>query len=650
MNPIEIEIKEPAGMGRNREFLCFGVPLPRGKIQNTEQLGLFCDDGSEIYGYLSATARWPDNSIKWLLVETQISVSAHSSTIIHLKATDKLSSELERGLKVTQEKNSITVDTGEVIFELDSSHTGLLGKISDKSTGNRAAIESSLELTEAAGNLCGTKITSMELTDSDNPIRQQIVAIGEIQVNAGRVMRFRLSIDFCLNSAETRWQVQLHNPAAALHPGGFWDLGDKNSLLFNDFSIRLNFEPTVECSYQLEPGSDITSAPAENLEIYQDSSGGEHWNSINHINRNREIKQSFQGYRVYQSDSVIAESRRADPIVVIGSNQLNLGIYFDEFWQNCPSGLKIEEGNLCVNMFPNRFADQHELQPGEKKTHTFRLAFNTEIKRLQTHRKPLQVTLPFNVYLDAGIVSNPEGYQPESQIQNIIDQGLKGKDSFFQKRESIDEYGWRHYGDVYADHETLYTKDKKNFTSHYNNQYDLIYGFLYQFIISGDHHWHELADALSRHICDIDIYDTDDDRLEYNHGMFWHTDHYLSAGTCSHRTFSLKHLEENPPFTHGGGPGSEHCYTGGLLLYYYMTRSCTARDALLETERWITTVCEGTGTVLEFLYNFLRKDLKKYVHLMQGKCVSAYRFPLTRGTANYVNTLLDVYDLTSDDN
>ena len=44
---------------------------------------------------------------------------------------------------------------------------------------------------------------------------------------------------------------------------------------------------------------------------------------------------------------------------------------------------------------------------------------------------------------------------------------------------------------------------------------------------------HELA----VHVRDIDVYHTDEDKSAYNHGLFWHTVHYVDAGTSTHRSY-----------------------------------------------------------------------------------------------------------------
>ena len=40
----------------------------------------------------------------------------------------------------------------------------------------------------------------------------------------------------------------------------------------------------------------------------------------------------------------------------------------------------------------------------------------------------------------------------------LVDAAIEGDDTFEHKREVIDEYGWRHFGDIYGDHEAVFHK------------------------------------------------------------------------------------------------------------------------------------------------------------------------------------------------
>jgi len=47
---------------------------------------------------------------------------------------------------------------------------------------------------------------------------------------------------------------------------------------------------------------------------------------------------------------------------------------------------------------------------------------------------------------------------------------IEGEHTFERKREVIDEYGWRHFGDIYADHEAVRHTKPSPLVSHFNNQ------------------------------------------------------------------------------------------------------------------------------------------------------------------------------------
>ncbi|HCS79958.1 MAG TPA: hypothetical protein DIV42_02255, partial [Alteromonas macleodii] len=226
------------------------------------------------------------------------------------------------------------------------------------------------------------------------------------------------------------------------------------------------------------------------------------------------------------------------------------------------------------------------------------------------------------------------------EFDSLIKNGIEGSSSFYQKRLDIDEFGWRHFGELYADHEKALVPDEPFFVSHYNNQYDPIFGMLMQWLLSGDPRWFELADDLAKHVADIDVYHTRDDKPEYSGGLFWHTDHYVQAYTASHRTYS-KHQPSGVYDDHagGGGPGGQHCYTNGLTLHHLLTGYTPSRDAALSITQWVTNYYEGDGTFVGALLAFKNSDIPGVKNIKTGK------YPLDRGTGNYLQARLDRYEL-----
>jgi hypothetical protein len=335
---------------------------------------------------------------------------------------------------------------------------------------------------------------------------------------------------------------------------------------------------------------------------------------------------------------------RASPVISVATPGLTLSGTIEKFWENFPKALEGEAEGLRLSLFPRQFGDTFELQGGEQKTHRVWLELappaDASARPLEWVHSPLVPSLDSQRYKTGGTLPNlaPKSEQPASGWAELVEQGLNGPNSFFAKREAIDEYGWRHFGDVYADHENLHFQGTDAVISHYNNQYDLMYGFLLQFLRTGDRRWFELGRDLAQHVTDIDIYHTSEDKPAYNGGLFWHTDHYHDAYRAGHRSYSKQSPRARDAQSYGGGPSNEHNYTSGLLLFHYLTGSRPARDAVLLLACWVVNMDDGTQTVLGPID-------PGPTGLASATASFDYHGP-GRGAGNSINALLDAFCLT----
>ncbi|MDB4224531.1 hypothetical protein N9850_12215 [Granulosicoccus sp.] len=324
----------------------------------------------------------------------------------------------------------------------------------------------------------------------------------------------------------------------------------------------------------------------------------------------------------------------------------NWGFKISQYWQNFPKCLKFEDASITIGLFPGEHGGHYELQGGERKHHEIVFSFMDNSDSLSWVDHPAIVTVPAETVMASQVLRYSDNSGGEA-YNELVATSFCRDTGFFAKREIIDEFGWRNFGDIYADHETLYHDSDEPYISHYNNQYDPIYGFGRQYLLTGDERWYQLMIDLAKHVLDIDIYRTDEDRMEYNYGLFWHTDHYKQAYTCTHRSYSKEHYIDWHG-DKGGGPGGEQCYTSGLLLYYQITGDTQARDAVLGMATWIGYFYEGTGALLETFKNAVTTDRKNFVSLCKGNSVFRYKYGFHRGTGNLIRALLDSYEATGD--
>ncbi len=382
-------------------------------------------------------------------------------------------------------------------------------------------------------------------------------------------------------SGLTRLELVVHNPCAARHEGGLWDLGDPGSVVFRELALHL--PANGRWRVQPEPGAAFGPAPVGTV-VFQASSGGEQWQCENHVDATGRVPLAFRGYRFGEQTGL-----RAQPVARNDAFDLAL----TEFWQNFPKALAVEPSGLRVGLFPAEHGAHHELQGGERKRHTLWLGPPGALGFVSAPRRPLQ---PAAEIAAAGVLDafSPAADDPpdvSAHVAQIVDP----ETGFAARRERIDEYGWRNWGDFYADHEAVRHTGAEPFVSHYNNQYDCVENCLLWWLRTGDARWFALADPLARHVVDIDLYHTAEDRAAYGGGQFWHTDHYRPALTSTHRCYSKANAGQGP---YGGGPGNEQNYPAGLWLHHLLTGDPWSREAGLQLADWVLRMDDGRRNVL----------------------------------------------------
>ena len=664
---------ETSGIERIKEPLSIGIPFPNGVMREKDHLNLVDDKNNIIPIQVTPLAYWPDNSLKWTLLDFQTTIHASDRTKYNLRINTELSS-VKSKISIDKISDIWKIDTGPTIYYIDSNIFKPFSKIILNGKDIVDGPSSKVVLIDNFGKEYNPEIENI-ITEISGHLRSVIKVEGAFKEKNKQYARFIARIHFFVNKSFVKIDFTLWNPKPAKHTGGLWDLGDKGSVLFKDLYIRttLNSKEPVKIQWKTQPTdllntinppkerraspmnfypvkseNHLTGATnSSNLVIYQDSSGGDNWRSSNHVNRHGDVPLSFKGYQVKEDDRIIAQGLRANPFVYLGDEKIGISCAIKNFWQNYPKALQVKDRSIIIRLFPGYFQDYHELQGGERKTHTVFLDFGGKPDALGWIQNPLIPVIPSNWYSKTKAIPYLSDHTESSDAlyETFIEPSVKGENSFFHRREVVDEYGWRNFGDIYADHEAVEYQGKGHLISHYNNQYDLICSFLRQYVSTSDFLWYELMNDLARHVVDIDIYHTDHDRDEYNGGMFWHTNHYLDASTCTHRSVSKTHKEILGQDNYGGGPGLEHNYTTGLLFHYYMTGSVSSKDAVLGLADWVINNIDSPNTLLGTLKE-AKDNLSLCKKIFSGTKVRSDRFPFTRGSGNSINTMIDAFNLT----
>lgn len=597
----------------------FGLPLPLGLASQAEDIQLLLNDAPLLCS-IEVSSRWHDNSIKWIQCATHAVDQGEVTLNVNANADCNLQNTI---------KQSIEWDDSCLFHDPLSPFR----------------FELSVQLQNHSQHI---PLRLTEVTKTDNEAYADFQGSGSFEVD-NKCINVEFSLIINKVDGQHYFDIRVHNPSPAAHEGSTWDLGDANSVYIEKLCLTLVNENANSALLDLEHDGTqqqhTVNTSGRSITLAQYGSGGENWDSPVHWNEHKQSTVIQQGFELTDDNGeLLAKGLRAAPIVRIDTTDQQFSLILQDFWQNFPATLTLEPTQACFELFPQLT----ELQGGESKTWSFLISPTNvlESQQFSACRSRLPLTRVLPEYLNkCGVLPHILFDQTNSFLPENIHAAARGEHSFFAKREVIDEYGWRNYGDLYADHETTEAKDDAIFVSHYNNQYDPIFGLTYQYIESGEDKFLDLSSALNRHVQDIDIYDTDGDKPEFNGGLMWHTDHYLRAETCTHRSNSKHHQYAYDGFLGGGGPGGQHGYTTGLCLQYQLFGDKQAAKKVTQLCNWIRCFYNGGETLLHRTFRYLTIDLKTNTETNIGIKEHGYRYPLDRGTGNFVVALLDSYEL-----
>jgi len=643
-----LSLEDRLGIRREREPVTLGVPFPRGEVKDGSEITLVDEKGRQVPVQVEVLDRWSDGTAKWALLDFLASVPGSRPGKYLVKTGSPALSPESGEMPVRRNGSRIEVDTGACTFLLDGERFLPILSVKGTETPNPEFTGSRTVLRGVSGVEYEPFVDTVNI-ETTGRIRTTVKFQGgfseAIARKADRFCDFQCRLSFFRGKSLVRMEFTIWNPSAAKHRGGVWDLGDRGSVFFRELSFFFGVAATGKTVIRWKPEPSRPWAQSETgpLEIYQDSSGGPNWNSTNHVNRFGRITTSFCGYRVSEDGKIVSDGRRASPIVLVETQGKRLQASVPHFWQNFPKSLKTEDGGIRIGIFPDRREDPYELQGGERKTHAIYLDFDSG----EGNGEGLEwVHEPLVPVVDPGYVSGTGAFpylvpwekDPNDRYKALVSEAVSGERSFFSRREIIDEYGWRNFGDLYADHEAVYYKGRQPPVSHYNNQYDGIRGSLLQYARSGVTDWFLLGQDIARHVMDIDIYHTKSDKAAFNGGMFWHTDHYSDAATATHRTYSRLTREVRNLKQYGGGPSNEHLYTTGLLYLHFLTGSAQAREAVVGLADWVLAMEDGARTPF-------RLFCSGETGLASKTAEMDYHGP-GRGAGNSINALMDAHVVT----
>ena len=361
-----------------------------------------------------------------------------------------------------------------------------------------------------------------------------------------------------------------------------------------------------------------------------------------HVNRERRVPTRFSGFRLEGSRTAYRGPARVAGDARRRTRAARSPSAVRHFWQNFPKALEGGRDRAStIGLFPQQWDDLHELQGGERKTHTVSIAFDSPFPRGAGRDARsgacCRVDPEWYAAVRGGAVADAGRRRARRRYYERLVNAAHRRRRHVRAQARTDRRvrlaELRRY--LRRSRSGRQQGDRSRCVSHYNNQYDAVAGFAIQFMRSGDLRWFSAMEELAA------------SRHRHRHlSHRWRQVGVQSRPVLAHRSLRRCRRDRRTaptrarPGVSGGGPSNEHDYSTGLLLHHLLTGDQRSRDGVIELVDWVMAMDDGRRTVFRFLS---RGDTG-----LASSTVSPDFHGPGRGAGNSIATLLNGFRLTGD--
>ena len=477
---IPVHLLEEAGVARRRAPVTFGFPLPKGGLYDLSNMRVVDGDGKEVPAQFTATVFWPDDSLKWVLIDFTTSLPADGKKTLAVEiGNDVRTAPRKSQLTVTDEGGSVTVVTGPLKAVMDKARFNILRQVwCDKNRDRRFGEQ------ELVGASAPEGIRLVDERGEQFAMSLRKPDAVTIEERGPRKVVVRVAGQYANKAGETYMSYITR-------------------LTFREGSTRVTVAHTHVNSYLKTEFTDITS-----LSMPLQAVGGK-------LGRDRqfELLQLDDKKCILKVPGETIERERYHGGSWFKNPSGRIGVNVHEFWQRWPKRLAAHSDGYDIDLLPKQpSADYGKEFPNRlmfpfvsgKYRFKWGMSFTTRItfelsgtipppERTADADVPVVAVLPASWYAETkalGDMAAPLGKQ-FAQWDKFVVQSYK---LHMLRKEHNREYGYLNYGDWYGER-------GRNWG---NNEYDLAHGLFMQFARTGRRQYYRLALAAARHQADVD--------------------------------------------------------------------------------------------------------------------------------------------------
>ena len=322
---VKLTVEEPTGVERKGWPVTSGIPLAEGQLRDADTAALFAADGKEVPLQTEVLARWPDGSVRWLLLDFQGDLAANEAKTFSLHyGPDVKRGTVEKPVRVQREDDAVVIDTGPMRLKLPPKGYHLLGNVTlDLNRDGRFAPEERITdphpdilLWDDEGRLFsggyeGESRAEM-LVEQAGPLRACVRIEGHHAATDGRMFRYVVRMHAFRGQPFVRFFYTFIND-------------HQDSLMAKIRVLGLSFKLAEEAG--TTPRGLLDGKTVEQGYLFQVDE--------NHYELNRQ-----------------PAGRRAAGWAAAGGDKAGLAVGMREFWQNWPKSIEYGLGRLWMNICP----------------------------------------------------------------------------------------------------------------------------------------------------------------------------------------------------------------------------------------------------------------------------------------------------------
>lgn len=522
--------------------LTTGVPFARGVLGSVDELRLLGPDGAELPLQARPLVRWPDGSIKTVLLDTALPAATADGAALTLEyGREVRRAEVADPVAISREGDALSVSAGGLDATFDLRASALFTVLArDGVPLTDPARPARIMIVDEAGNTYDTLGAPGEITvEEAGPLRAVVRLDGHHTGDAGELFAYQVRLTFLARYPAVQVSYRWVN-----------DRGGQEFTQFN--AIRFELPPAVaDAPVTIGADEPITGTLAGGVRLEQ----------------------------LYDDRYVVGDERagRAPGWVSAG----DVTLVCADFWQLYPKGLGAEAGALYVDIAPDFPEGQYDdcterdlyklyyylqggvykVRQGVSKLHDLWVDLGgTDGDTLAAlASEPPVLAAPPQWYADRSVMGQfiPKTAGRTPRYDEVCDRVLR---SYNGTIENGHMYGMLNFGDWWGERGANWA----------NGEYDNHHAAAQLFARANDFAWFQHMRNMARHQIDVDL-------------CHWHENRSLIGGAWTHAIgHTGSYLSAQMEGQYGSpraGQAPCHTWTEGTCEYYMFTGDPTAIEA-----------------------------------------------------------------------